>query len=499
MAGKKKYIQGLYVSSEGLDHYTKKLKAGFAGGLEIGTVDPRQARVLVPDNGFLWDVELVPGTVRAFLRGQKIDSVGIPHLVSLLTRVTKKIGPMKKQGYMETLNHILAVIDGWSAGGLGALEFMYALERAGFLYNELSDYGQIIKRFYVLAKRHVCLDEWPPEAEVTETYEGRRGIWLVHFHLFLLVIERAMKDKGMWVEGQTPCSPTRLLVTLHVSLLLFEDQVTGEEFKGISVVERATFLFLSQWPEGELPHVETCVRRFGVRTAMRAAELIPLQRQSNAELTLVCRNISVLGELEPQQASALMREWAAVGRPGTLVDFQSAGGTARAWQEKLEEEKRLAEARRPTPAPQPVRRFEMPEERTQPMFKKQKRKKEKGNEQLIDFEELERKLEVVEVMQIHGEEKIRALVVRGFLRHGERLPPFAELRPREISKLWKLCRGPFASKRELTALVRALETAGVLKREGKRYRLHTPTARQPDARQQIEAIKTLITSAHARS
>jgi len=133
------------------------------------------------------------------------------------------------------------------------------------------------------------------------------------------------------------------------------------------------------------------------------------------------------------------------------------------------------------------------------MFKKQKRKKEKGNEQLIDFEELERKLEVVEVMQIHGEEKIRALVVRGFLRHGERLPPFAELRPREISKLWKLCRGPFASKRELTALVRALETAGVLKREGKRYRLHTPTARQPDARQQIEAIKTLITSAHARS
>ncbi len=192
------------------------------------------------------------------------------------------------------------------------------------------------------------------------------------------------------------------------------------------------------------------------------------------------------------EARRVLEVWQTLDRPCTLKQFVDVGGTHYDWQHYVEEDRRQREEnlRRGLDAQERKRLAQLP---------KNKRKQEQELP-TIDFRALEERLVVVEpFMECCEPSQVRTLIVRGFLQHGDRLPAAAELQPREIRKLWKSCRSAFTRKRELERLVRYLELQGVLKREGKLYRLGTPSARQPDAQAQITKIKTLISSAHARS
>ncbi len=192
-----------------------------------------------------------------------------------------------------------------------------------------------------------------------------------------------------------------------------------------------------------------------------------------------------------------MDVWRSAGRPDSLKAFVDLGGSLQSWEAHLLEKELIKRRFRERAAQEQLARER---ERLGKGNKRTQRGYKPTSPQAFNFDELERQLVVHQSFLQYGEAQIQALIVRGFLQKGDRLPvDLIDIEPIDSKKLWRACRQAFDSRRQMDKLIDELVRARVIVREGKRLRIKTPSTRYPQACVQVQAIKTLITKAHATS
>ncbi len=202
-----------------------------------------------------------------------------------------------------------------------------------------------------------------------------------------------------------------------------------------------------------------------------------------------------LGALEMKECELgqLLEQWNAAGQPGTLALFKDIGGTKEDWERHLSNKRNQRAQELETGLAQR-------EKRLRSMMGSGKKRRHTSyvppQPKTINFDTLERQLEVHSLFSEFDEACVRAVIVRGFLKHGDRLPKsLHEAEQRDLKKLWKATRTLFGSRREFNALLSAMEKAHVVLRKGGKYQLHWPGARFPEARAQVLEIKKLLARA----
>jgi len=198
-------------------------------------------------------------------------------------------------------------------------------------------------------------------------------------------------------------------------------------------------------------------------------------------------------EMKDSELGHLLEQWNAAGQPGTLADFKDAGGTKGDWERHLSNKSNQRAQELETGLAQR-------EERLRARMGSGKKRKHTSyvppQEKTIDFDVLEKQLEVHSLFSEFDEACVRAVIVRGFLKMGDRLPKsLHSAEQRDRKKLWRATRTVFESRRAFSALLDAMEKKQVILRKGGKYQLHWPSARYPEARAQVQEIKKLLARA----
>ncbi len=468
------------------------------------------------------DFEHVPGTIRAYMDTLKLQGEIAKAARAMLERMVKRRGPIGRYGYLTTLNAVLEDLDKTELRLTRMLEVIGGVALYGFTYSHPKMYVRLYREFcdlglwvklspdYLSTTNERVLEKMP-EASL-------RAFELVQVAHQLANFSSDQERARLATYPQHPkpiASVSLFIATLKIAMgarQQIEDyaQELGDQaledleltYKN-SGVNAPLFLVWKQLHlltrDYSLDQIVRLLQDTTFLEIMAIAESTPSHLREDKVLRRTLGEKDLLEKIGPEAFPDFLSEWHNAGRPKDWSAFHEAGGTADDWEFlQLLEQEELERSMASKPSPQPCTRLS---EEPTPQATGNKRHHHSyrpPKPKQIDFDALRRKLNVTSTFAALGEDRLRHIIVEGFLRHGDRLPrSLTDCEGRDEKKLWKQCRTVFGSRRELKKFLGQLETEHLLTREGKRLRLKKPSGRYTQARQQITHIETLITATHA--
>ncbi len=424
--------------------------------------------------------------------------------------------PAGKQGYDERLLQILKVYqETFGTTVTSTLWHVAVLEELGFSYDDprqtavclmaLKEHHRLIQELGFLFRPG---DKNQQRGRVTVyDYSGcdvtRPETSVKYAKGFLSMLRRALRDDKRSHEDTIPTTSPEVLCSVVDLAFLEKENSPADARKEFEAG------LLNRAPVVVVKHNPFRLLHFLHLAGMKDAEMRKIREAHNVNVLVeFARHVrggwADIGQFDEliavgarsmshEQLKYLLQHWSAAGKPGTLQAFKDAGGSQEDWDRKVEEDevqrKRALEESLASQEEQLRAQRGSGKKRKHTTYVPPTRKD-------IDFDGLESQLEIHPLFFKFDEACVRAVIVRGFLKHGDRLPKsLHEAEQRDAKKLWKATRTVFGSRREFNALMKAMEQQHVVLRKGGKYQLHWPGARFPEARAQVLEIKKLLARA----
>jgi hypothetical protein len=449
---------------------------------------------------FMLEVFKDPRTIRLtwerWLESSDVADRNKEILVQALTRMTLGDGPDKTYGYCGTVNNLIdRACDGLEINSTRLCSVIFKLERFGFRFPNTSSLLAFARR------AHGLLRDFEDAIRVSE-----ESIYSPKTQSLMMFIVGLASDRA--VAGKHPedaCLPEDhgdygLLI---LSMEMFLSIPGMRSLFDMVVIEDTSFNLNGIWDllckSMELGLDEARIRRALTREdAPWGIHFLSTFVRSGGK-----RSVYLVCMMEPDllinsgDIVSLAENWDRAGKPCEPLKFAEIGGTVELWQtHKLEAEIRLATDRsKKKPAPRVPAITSRPDQtpkgtkRHHPNFRAPREEST-----VIDFGAMCDELDVHVCLPGLNADFVRAVLVHGLLREGDRLASISTSPKRNDRKLWSQVKDhvPQASRKKLVRALRPLLDAHLISFQGGNYQLAKPSPRFPEARVLLTQLRGAV-------
>jgi len=452
------------------------------------------------------DDRLIPSTWRKWLEDKGIQPGSVECLTTALTRMTLSVGPMKRGGYLATMNSVVASLTDIFGKDLDrTLSVLHIVETFGLRFTSTRNLQSFVNRLSDLSKNKLDV------IETSDSNYGPQAKRLIAVTAMLALT----KDRRIILSENPPVLPDpqdldALLLAIEFFLsfpeirdvcdrVMFYEEIYGP----LRLWELFTAARLSGFRRVDLRKVIEELSFTGGLMALLMIERGDLTQES---LTLCLQEPDLLRYTFNDQALLrhLVDQWEQVGRPCLLREFWDIGGSAADWNNHLTAKAALEALKTETvlprlqaipsgdantsPPTRPVEQKPTGNKRHHPNFK------DDGEQASADFDALCSELNVCASFPDLDGDLVSAVLVYGLLQTGERLATADSLPSRDDKKVWRQVKDhvSLTSRRQLVKAMRSLVDAHLISYTGGNYQLARKNPRFPKANTLLSQLWGLV-------